>query len=359
MTSIYMSFKKMKYGILLCIVILSMTFISGCGVRQTKTSEASYTETTEADQSRVPETISYRFASKDEGKDLMLSNKDYYNSFNQNDLDYRMQKKNSTMDEFLAFAKDQVLDFTDEEKALIDKQIGDMEKTFYKKGYSLPPVDEIVFIKTTMKEECNAAGYTHGSQIYIKGSILNLAVSGDKEVKAEKQARLNELIWHELFHCLTRNNKDFRDKMYQLIHFTVADKDFTLPPGVYKHHITNPDVEHHNSYATFKINGQDKDCFVDFVTEKPFEKPGVSFFDAGNTALIPIDGTDIYYTPEMADNFYQVFGENTGYVIDPEECLADNFSYALLYGMDGPGGFGYPNPEIIEGILSYLQAERQ
>jgi hypothetical protein len=34
---------------------------------------------------------------------------------------------------------------------------------------------------------------------------------------------------------------------------------------------------------------------------------------------------------------------------------ADNFGFALTYGMDGPKGDGYPNPEIIEGILASLE----
>jgi hypothetical protein len=50
-----------------------------------------------------------------------------------------------------------------------------------------------------------------------------------------------------------------------------------------------------------------------------------------------------------------VFGKNTGYVNDPEECLADNFSYALVYGIEGRDKQGYPNPEIIQGILDYLK----
>ena len=37
-----------------------------------------------------------------------------------------------------------------------------------------------------------------------------------------------------------------------------------------------------------------------------------------------------------------------------EECMADNFGYTLAYGMDGPKGDGYPNPEIIEGIMDFL-----
>ena len=42
---------------------------------------------------------------------------------------------------------------------------------------------------------------------------------------------------------------------------------------------------------------------------------------------------------------------HTGYVTDPEECIADNFAYAMLYGMKDNDGNGYPNPEIIQGII--------
>ncbi len=294
--------------------------------------------------------IEYRYASKEEGAELMLSNDAYYDNFTQNDLDFKMHKKGATMDEYKAFAKEQVLDFTDEQKAWMDDQLTDMEQTLADNGYTLPPLDEIVFISTTMKEEDGAAGYTHGTQIYLGGDIIDKAVKGNKRINAA----MKEILWHEMFHCLTRCNPDFRAEAYKLVHFTVTGKDYTLPPSVEEYHITNPDVEHHDSYATFRINGQDVDCFTDFVTTKHFEKEGETFFDSGTTALIPTDGSDTYYTPEQAENFNEIFGTNTDYVIDPEECMADNFSYAMCYGTAGPGGKGYPNPEIIEGVLKLI-----
>jgi hypothetical protein len=46
-----------------------------------------------------------------------------------------------------------------------------------------------------------------------------------------------------------------------------------------------------------------------------------------------------------------VFGENTDYTIDPEEVLADNFSFAVVYGRDGRE---YESPWIIDEIFSRL-----
>ena len=323
--------------ILAVFIAFSAAVLCGCGAAENKETPA----------------LNYRYASKEEGKSLLLGNEEYYNGFSQNDIDYKLEKKDGRMEELLSFAGEQVLDFKNKEKAMLDDYFESMKNTLNEKGYSLPPLEEIVLVKTTMKEESGAGGYTHGTQIYLNGDRLGAAASGDEARKSE----MKEILWHELFHCLTRCNPDFRKEMYKLIHFTVVDKDFPIPPNVFEYHISNPDVEHHNSYATFVIDGKNIDCFTDMVTTKHFEKEGDSFFDCFTTALIPIDGTDVYYTPEQAENFDEVFGTNTDYVLDPEECMADNFANAMLYGMDGPEGKGYPNPEIVEGILSYLKAK--
>ena len=36
------------------------------------------------------------------------------------------------------------------------------------------------------------------------------------------------------------------------------------------------------------------------------------------------------------------------------EAMADNFSFAVVYGTDGPDHKGYNNPEIIDGIIDIL-----
>jgi len=96
------------------------------------------------------------------------------------------------------------------------------------------------------------------------------------------------------------------------------------------------------------IDGEQVDYFAAWITTKHFEKEGDSFFFYMTTALVPIDGTDIYYTLEDAENFCEVLGRNTAYVIDPEECMADNFAYAMTYGIDD---MEYNSPEIIEAAI--------
>ncbi|MBR3494256.1 MAG: hypothetical protein IKH38_02410 [Clostridia bacterium] len=289
----------------------------------------------------------YRFAGAAEGAEILLANRDYYENMTQNDLNYRMQKTGATLAELEAFIPGQVLDFTDAEIAAIDAAMAEMEAVCTGRGYRLPATDSIVFIKTTMAEECGAGAYTHGTEIYLGESVLSYASREDSDaVRFFKQ-----VLAHELFHCLTRKHPDFRAAMYGILGFTVVEKDFAFPPEIRNLIISNPDVEHHNSYAAFEIKGEMKNCTVIFTTE-PFRKPGDMFFDHMVTGLVPIDDLGTLYTKEDAANFWDVFGRNTNYVIDPEETLADNFRMTIF---DGPGSMEFQSPEIIEAIDRLLK----
>jgi len=272
----------------------------------------------------------YSFATKEEGIQYYLSNQEYFNNFVQNDLDYRLNKKDATLEEFLEFAKEQILEFTDKDKELIEKTIASLEEICNKNGYTIPKHKPIVFIKTTMLEECDAGAYTHGTQIYIGNDLLNY-----DDIDIDIYAKY--ILAHEIFHTLTRSNPEFRADMYSLIHFKVQENDFELPESVKEYIITNPDVEHHNSYATFNITGKEIDCYMAFISTQHFEKEGDIFFDYSKPVLVPIDGSNIYYEIEEASNFYEILGNNTGYNIDPEEVLAGNFGILFSYWEAGTG----------------------
>lgn len=292
--------------------------------------------------------IPHHYASAEEGRELLLSNTEYYEHFTQNDIDYRLRKSGGTIDELLKATTDEIKDFNPIEKYIMEHRIARMARTLDKKGYELPYLDKIIYIKTDMDLEGGHSGYTHRNEIYLNSTNIMFSVFPG----AGKY--FDHLLWHELFHCLSRNNRDFRADMYSLIHFTVVDYDYELPPCVRDKSFSNPDVEHHNSHATFIINGHETDCFLAWICTTDYAEDESAFGFATETVLIPIDGTDIYYTREQASNFDKVFGTNTDYVIDPEECMADNFADAMLYGLDGRDGQGYPNPEIIQGVIDIL-----
>ena len=293
---------------------------------------------TEIYASKIP----HHFASAKEGKELMLSNTEYYANVTQVDIDNRMGRSGATLDELLEASTAEVKSFNIFEKYIMDHTIASMARTLKHNGYELPHIEKIEFIKTDMTVEGAAvSGYTHGTQIYLNSTNILFSVI------PEAKPFFEQLLWHELFHVLTRNNPEFRSEMYSLINFTVTGTEYEFPPcldGLYR---SNPDVERHDSYATFNIDGKDIDCFVVWVY---LQQQDGSYTD-DTAVLVPIDGTDTYYLPEQASNFNEVFGTNTDYVLDPEECMADNFMYAMYYGLEG---VEYPNPEIIQGIIKVV-----
>lgn len=76
-----------------------------------------------------------------------------------------------------------------------------------------------------------------------------------------------------------------------------------------------------------------------------------SFFDFNEAVLVPIDALDTYYPVEEVPDFWDVVGRNTDYVFAPEECMADNFGFTVVYGLDGKD---YQTPQLIANIYYAL-----
>ncbi|MDA3731020.1 hypothetical protein PBV87_05840 [Niameybacter massiliensis] len=285
--------------------------------------------------------IPHRYADAAEGIELRMANTDYFDNLTQNDLDYRTGKSGATLEEFKALAQNQGEDFTEEEKQVLEDSLARIQTRFKEIGFDYPLSAEIVFVKSKMGDEFGAVAYTHKNQIYLEGSNL--------EFMKDIPGLLDGLIVHELFHVLSRNDADFRQAIYSVLDFTIADEpDFT--PELRAILGSNPDVEKFDSYAMFNIEGKPTKAVVVTLLKNPY-KEGQNLFDNLSTGIVPYDNPDKYYTIDQVSNFWEVFGENSNYVITTEEGIADNFTSAVVHGMDGRK---YKNPEIIQGILDVL-----
>ena len=149
--------------------------------------------------------INYHFADREEAVACYLSNEDYFDGFSLCDIQYKTQDKNGTIQEVKEFGASQMEEFTDEEKAALEKTLEQMQAGLREKGYSLPELEEITFIKSTQEEECGSGAYTHGTHIYLGQDLTDLIRSEDEDERLFGQS----VLWHEIFHCLTRNNPDF------------------------------------------------------------------------------------------------------------------------------------------------------
>lgn len=212
---------------------------------------------------------------------------------------------------------------------------------------SLTLPQEIRILKTTMAEKGGAGGYTRMDYIVVEEQIARM-----------KPQQASYLLAHELFHVLTRNNPDFREKMYKLIGFNIVPKEFKVPADLRDVIITNPDVNRFDSYARFRIKGEERPCAMLIYANKPYE--GGSFFNYLTIGLMPLkdgkaeqkDGKTVIYGIKDAENFFEQVGKNTNYIINPEEIQAENFAF-LLTCKPVTG-----TPELIEKMRQALQPQR-
>ena len=180
----------------------------------------------------------------------------------------------------------------------------------------------------------------------------------EEQIARMKSQQASYLLAHELFHVLTRNNPDFREKMYKLIGFNIVPEEFEVPADLRDVVITNPDVNRFDSYARFRIKGEERPCAMLIYANKPYE--GGSFFNYLTIGLMPLkdgkaeqkDGKTVIYGIKDAENFFEQVGRNTNYIINPEEILAENFAF-LLTRKPVTG-----TPELIEKMRQALQPQR-
>ena len=269
--------------------------------------------------------INLRFVDAAEAAQLLATEDATTNQWSKFDYEARLGRPGGTKQELIDFISQQARNWSENDKQIMQAAADALNRTINEQHLNLPLPKEIKILKTTMAEEGGAGGYTRKDYIVI-----------EEKVEKFSPATAQYLLAHELFHILTRNNPDFRQRMYTLIGFSIADREFERPADLRDVLITNPDVNRFDSYATFTIDGEKKPCAMVIYSSKPYE--GGSFFKYLTIGLVPLkdgkpeqkDGKTQVYPISRASDFFEQVGRNTNYIINPEEILAENFAAVML-----------------------------
>ena len=263
------------------------------------------------------------------------------------DIEARTGRKGATRAELLGEIRACTRDFTAADKDTLRKAFGLFHDKLAEKGLKLPLPDELVLVKTTMREEGGADAYTRENIICIGEGVLGRHTAKE----------LAYLAAHETFHVLTRENPGLRKAMYGVIGFGVLDEEISFADDVTERRISNPDVNRYDSYAMLTVDGVRRPYTMLIYSDRDYA--GGSLFDYVNIGLVPLDGSfkpvrkdgrTVIVPLERAEDFYSQVGRNTGYVINPEECLADNFAYAVCDVKKD-----LPDPWVTQRILSVIR----
>lgn len=305
-------------------------------------------------QPALGEEVMIAFASVEEGKRILTSRDDFVERMSPFDRSARLKtNKDVSVQEYLDFVGKNVLPWDDTEKQKITSVFQGIQREL--DALSLPFPKTVLFVKTTGGEEGGAA-YTRANAIIFPQAELNATT-----------LQIQKIICHELFHIISRANPDLLEKFYQAISFAKCN-EAVFPPELEPRKITNPDAPRNDHCIRVEVKG--KECrvipiifassgkydvarggeffsYLEFrlllVEEQPGLDTGRPLHDRQNAKLLAI---------EQVSGFFEQVGRNTGYIIHPEEILADNFTLLVL------GQRNLPSPEVIMKLKKVIRSEQ-
>jgi len=292
------------------------------------------------------------FATVAEGSGVLGAEDDFTRRMSPFDRQARLKAAGAVSGaEHRAFAARSVLEWSDRDRRRIAEAMRGLDARFTELGVGFPK--RVLVVKTSGDEEGGAA-YTRGEAIMLPAKILGSATPV-----------LRRLLCHELFHVLSRSAPELRRKLYASIGFEPCG-DVTLPGDFERRRITNPDAPAFDHGIRVRVDGVER-WMVPVLWSQTADydaKAGQAFFETMEFRLMAVrlegdpvrgvpeidaGGAPIMTKPEDAGGFFEQVGRNTGYLIHPEEILADNFEILVA------GERRTPNPEIVRRLGELLR----
>lgn len=291
-----------------------------------------------------------RFATVEQGRERLLKSDPFSQAMSRFDRQVRLASDGDVTEaDVLRHAAEQVVEWSDEDVRRVSAVAASLRTKF--DGLKIPLPRETLLIQTNGRDEADAA--------YCRYPAVILP----RKLVAQNEAGLERLLAHELFHIVSRHDPALRAKLYAIVGFTACEP-IVPPPTLRDRKITNPDAPIWDNVITLAV-GERK------VVATPILLASIEKFDpqAGGTlfkylqfrALVVeqdaagkwspklTDGAPELLDPRQIDDYSRQIGRNTGYVIHPDEILADNFTHLVLRKE------GLPNPEIVQQMRAQLQ----
>lgn len=298
------------------------------------------------------------WATVEDGAAVLASEDEFTRHMSPLDRQARLHRNDSVSDaEYRAFAAGAVEPWNEGEKRLVAEALDGLAARLEALHVTLPP--RVLLVKTSGVEEGGAA-YTRGTAVMLPRKVL-----------ASTPRSLRRLVCHELFHVLSRHRPDLREQLFAIIGF-VPCGDVVLPGDLQARRLTNPDAPGFDHAIRVQCDGAEQWMVpvLFFRTGAPQPAPEQPFFKAMEfrllavaiegmppcgTPLLDAAARPILRTPEEVRGFFEQTGRNTGYLIHPEEILADNFAL-LVTGASGAAE-GVRNPAILGRIQQVLRED--
>ena len=295
--------------------------------------------------------ISIHFASPEEGREILRTRDGFIRRLSPFDRAARLKTDREVSEtEFLDFVAGKVIEWDSADRGRVEQAFDRIRPALGE--YPLNWPESVQFVHTTGEEEGGAA-YTRGKAVVLPRTRLD-----------RSPEELAPLVAHELFHVLSRHDRDIRDRLYRVIGFERCP-EVELPKSLARRRITNPDAPVNAHRIRVQQEGRQFWAVPVLYSRSERYDPlqGGSFFkylqfrlllkaaeDEAATAFAPAGSTSRLVEVKEVSGFFEQIGRNSSYIIHPEEILAVNFALIVT------GETEFPSPEVAEGIRSVLRA---
>ena len=236
---------------------------------------------------------------------------------------------------YLAFLKSDVSDYSHAESKFTAEVIEKVFKTSESVAPGIFP-DTLFLIKTKGRHYGDGVWYTRENCIVIPAN----------ELASRKTNPFTTTMFHELFHVYSRLQPRKSAQLYQLIGFeAIGYQNLRLPAQLSERILHNPDgVDFAQKITLKQSDGSVKQAIPVIYANRPGFKPGSAEFfgyvefnlfqiekneDGSWRVLTKDDGFTSTLSLDSQPDFFAQIRDNTGYIIHPDEVLADNFSFVM------------------------------
>jgi hypothetical protein len=251
-----------------------------------------------------------------------------------------------TLEAFKRWNADAVRPWTDEQRSRWRRALEALAPMWNALRIPLPA--EVLLVISNGQESANAP-YTRANAVVLAGAA---SMPGYNDAM---------LMAHELWHVASRHAPALATRLYAEIGFEpVPLLDF--PAAWSEIRIANPDAPDNRHAMRLALDGRETLLAPVLVAARTELKPGETFFSVMDVRLLEIepagersravlrDGQPAWRPLATTTPFLARLGGNTGYVIHPEEAMADN---VMLLVNQRPAR----NPALIERLRAVFEAQ--
>ena len=288
--------------------------------------------------------IVFLLDSADAAKTITYDRRDrYFDLVTPGEMSIQMQKpltegqtRESLLSEYTGFLKSDVEGFS---AADIEFTTGVMKKVFKTVNSINTAIfpDTLILIKTKGRHYGDGVWYTRENCVIIPAN----------ELEARKTNAFTTTMYHELFHVWSRLNPEKSKKTYRLIGFeSIGLKNVQVPAGLAERVLYNPDGVDFAQKITLTTadNTQIEAVPIIYANHVGAKEGQKEFFgylefnlfriepekDGAWRVVTKDDGFSSTLNLNELPDFFRQIKDNTGYIIHPDEVLADNFSFIMV-----------------------------